>query len=304
MLLNNVNLNSFLVLEQVVKHKSMTKAASFLNMTQPGVSQHITHLEGSLGLDLFTREGKQLMPSKDCLEIYRILSQSFNKLEDTLVELGEHNHHIRGKLVIGAPIEFGNNILFPKLAQYSKLYPNVKFHIRFGLAYEMSELLRIGKIDFAFTDGDINFREVFSQKVYQEQLLLCCTHKYLEDKKLLVPKTKAEFKNLDYMSYFEDASILKRWFKQGLGLQIKDLNIIARTEDAQGVLAFINNSMGLGVVPKHMTLKSKNLCIINPIKKPVLNDIAFSYYVKRARGSLMNSFIEYINSSFNLSSSS
>lgn len=40
-----------------------TKAASLLNMTQPGVSQHLRKLEAQVGQSLISRQGKSFSPT-------------------------------------------------------------------------------------------------------------------------------------------------------------------------------------------------------------------------------------------------
>ncbi len=59
------NLNSFPVFIEVAEKASMTLAAKSLGMTQPGVSQHISNLEGDIGTKLFIRKNKKLILTND-----------------------------------------------------------------------------------------------------------------------------------------------------------------------------------------------------------------------------------------------
>ena len=56
------NLNSFPVFIEVAEKASMTLAAKSLGMTQPGVSQHISNLEGDIGTKKYmaTIEDKEI----------------------------------------------------------------------------------------------------------------------------------------------------------------------------------------------------------------------------------------------------
>ena len=143
----------------------------------------------------------------------------------------------------------------------------------------MADHLKDGDIDFAFTDGIIAAKDVASYKVYQEQLLLCCSKNYFDSLNKKQFNSRNDFKNLKYITYLEDAAIVKKWFKEAMGYQFHDINSSALTEDAQGVLAFIDNGMGLGVIPKHMTIGRDDLVIFHPKKKTVLNDISVSFYI-------------------------
>lgn len=301
MLLNQLNLNSLHVLSVVSKRKNMTQAAKELGMTQSGVSQHMSNLERDLGVPLFIRDKKKLIPTKLCHDLEKLLDNTYSELEKTFYKYSDDNNYLSGNIVIGVPIEFGNNILFKKLAIFSKKYPHITFRVRFGLGFEMNRFLNQGEIDFAFTDGVLPSSSVNSINVYQEQLVLCCSKKYIEDNKQFRIETQKEFKRQKYIAYFHEGTILHAWFKKAMGYSFKELDIVVTTEDAQGVMAFIQNHMGLGVVPRHMVLNRDDIIVFNPQKNDVLNDITFSFIEKRIEEPLLQSFYRFILDSFNLS---
>ena len=59
-MLNALWLNSFVTLCET---GHFTRAAARLNMTQPGLSQHIQKLEAQLGKPLLSRDGKSFIPT-------------------------------------------------------------------------------------------------------------------------------------------------------------------------------------------------------------------------------------------------
>ncbi len=63
MIIDHINLNYLRVFECVFRTGSMTTAAQELHLTQSGVSQHIRSLEDVLGIRLFDRIKKKLIPT-------------------------------------------------------------------------------------------------------------------------------------------------------------------------------------------------------------------------------------------------
>src|SRR5258708_12839059 len=60
MSIQHVSLRQLRVFEAAASHRSFSKAAESLHLTQPGVSMHIKELETSAGLPLFERIGRKL----------------------------------------------------------------------------------------------------------------------------------------------------------------------------------------------------------------------------------------------------
>jgi len=60
MSMQHVSLRQLRVFEAAASHRSFSKAAESLHLTQPGVSMHIKELEANAGLALFDRVGKRL----------------------------------------------------------------------------------------------------------------------------------------------------------------------------------------------------------------------------------------------------
>lgn len=298
MKLNSLNLNSFMVFQSVYQHRTMTGAAKELAMTQPGVSQHIQNLESDLGLQLFVREHKKIIPTKAAVELFNRTIDFTSNLESSILDLTGDTGFLSAQVVIGTPIEFGNNILMPLLAKLQQNYPDIRFHLRFGLAKEMNDLLERGIIDFAFVDEFSNMAGLNYEPVYEEELLLCCSKSYYQG---ATQQDKKYFQAQNYASYFEDHTILKTWFKNAMGFKKIQLKSNLRTEDAQGVFAYIIQGMGIGVVPKHMLTnynRAGEIHIFKPKYKKVKNQISLAYMEKRIEGPFLNFIYQYFMGEF------
>ncbi len=300
MLLDQINLNQIRVFQSVYKTRSMTKAAEELHLTQSGISQHIKALEEILEVQLFDRIKQKLVPTTAGKHLYEKSVQNLNLLEQTLLEVTAHENELRGNIIIGVPAEFGFNLIVPKIVEFMSQYPEVRIDLRVDMAPALSEMIIRGELDFAFVDEFKLDGRIATQKVYDERLELCYSKKYL--KKLPDEKSlnKKFFEGLSYISYQEDAPVLRMWFQQVLKIRKINLNVRARVADVTGIAQFVRNGIGVGVLPFHKVRKMReagDAIEIFPYKsKPMFNSISLAYLAGRSQSPAVSNCQNWLSS--------
>jgi DNA-binding transcriptional LysR family regulator len=279
MLIDQINLNQLRVFESVYRTKSMTHAAKELHLTQSGVSQHIKALEEVLELKLFDRIKQKLVATPAARELYQHTSKSFEYIEATLSRLKNTDKELTGRVSIGVPIEFGNNVIIPLLSEFQKKNPKVRFKIRQGFPFEMNHLLLDGELDFAFVDSFSLDKGIKTEPVYDEVLELCISKKSGASLKGAVDFDS--LKKLTYVDYQEEQSVLSLWMKHHLQVRNPELDVRVYITDAQAISKMILNQVGAGVLPGHLAQKLMNrgeeLQIIKTASNPLVNAISIAY---------------------------
>jgi len=82
MSMQHVSLRQLRVFESAATHRSFSRAAEALHLTQPGVSMHIKELEGHAGLPLFERVGKKLFVTEAGQELLIRAREVIRSLKD------------------------------------------------------------------------------------------------------------------------------------------------------------------------------------------------------------------------------
>ncbi|MCM2278177.1 MAG: LysR family transcriptional regulator [Oligoflexia bacterium] len=299
MLIDHVNLNHLRVFECVYRNRSMTLAAQELHLTQSGVSQHMKTLEDVLGVKLFDRIQRKLVPTGDGTQLFRRCSSGLEELERALAHIKGVDRQFSGTVAIGMPIEFGNNLVIPLLAGLSRQYPLIRFKVRLGFASAMNELLLRGELDFAFVDEFRMDRRIRTEKVYDELLELCASQRYLSEKP--APKnTRKFFETLDFVEYQEGEPILRMWFAHHLSARNISLNVRATVMDVQGIARLILTNAGAGVLPMHLVSKllkeGEPLHIFKGCGKPLKNAISVAYLEGRSHAPAALKVLETLRS--------
>src|SRR5262249_16329870 len=103
--LNKIDLNKLNTLVAVIEQGGVSAAAARLELTRSAISQSVSSLESSLGVPLFRRAGRKLLPTPAALRLYRSARSYQVGLKKTVAEiLGETSPgRVRVGLFTGFP---------------------------------------------------------------------------------------------------------------------------------------------------------------------------------------------------------
>ncbi len=296
MVLNNLNLNNLKVFAEVFKTKCMTTASRQLHLTQSGVSQHIKNLETSLDCKLFDRVNKSLLPTEEGSKLFLEVDRALELLESSVNEISQKEVSIDGTVKIGMPIEFGINLVIPRLVKIGQKYPRVKFMLSLGYASEMNDLLLSGHLDMAVIDEYKMDNKIEIQRLAEETLHLCCTQSYLQSKNEPASAGKKFYESLDYMAYKDGALVVRSWLNHHIKRKNLNLNIRAQVMDVQAISRFVVRHFGAGVLPHQLVeqLKSNGHSIVclPESHQPLRNSLSLSFIKNRSHGPTTRAVID------------
>ncbi len=273
------NLNHFKVFLAVYQSRSMTQAAEAMHLTQSGVSQHIMALEKDLKFQLFTRSGRNLIPTHLANEIYPEINRAFTQVTERINAVKGKTAEPEGAVRIGMPIEFGNNVIIPRLAKLGLEMKKVTFEITLDHVLLLINKLNEGELDFAFVDESTPHRRLQYERVGAENLLLCASRGYMASHPR-VTYSQSYFERLEYIEYTGTEPILRRWMLHHLKRKNLRLNVRAHIMDVQGLSKFILSGLGAGVLPDHVVDKLKKdgaeIYVFEGRGKPLRNEISLA----------------------------
>lgn len=262
---------------------SMTKAARELHLTQSGISQQIKALEEALGITLFDRIGRKIMPTAQADILFHDCSKHLDEIEHVFEVLSIQNKPLAGKVKIGFPPVFGNHVLLPVIAKFHKENPDVIFELRMGLAKEIVGLLNEGKLDFAFVDSFAKDSQLITEPVGKEYLDLCCRADLLDQFGRYQFSSKY-FRKLPYVAYLHGEPTIRYWFQKNFKTIPHDLRVVATVIDNHAISRIIAEGMAVGLLPESLIqrLRDENDQIhIFKSDHRVANKISACYLAKR-----------------------
>jgi DNA-binding transcriptional LysR family regulator len=110
----------------VVEHRSFSRAAERLGVTQPAVSLQIRGLEKRLGTRLLDRSGRRVEPTEAGLRLYRGAQRLLALEEQVLAVVGEEaTEELDGRFEIGASTGPGGIVLSHLLCEFQASHPGL-----------------------------------------------------------------------------------------------------------------------------------------------------------------------------------
>lgn len=269
---------------------SVIRAAKFLNISQPSVSNAISNLEEEFGTKLFTRQNRKMTLTKEgalLLERTNELLHSADNTIKTMKQLGDNR-----VLNLGVPPMLSSLILPIIYGSFSKSHPDFKINIieddRSGLA----KLLDENKINMAFLPHQADFDDNYKSVLLTELNNVCCVNKNhplskkasvnIED---LKNEPLALFKN----SFFQTKRILERFAQSGY-----TPNVLLDTAQVSTMQNIVSEGLAVGFIFEFLLDNCANLVGI-PLDPPMRTKVSLVWRRSEHLSGNMNHFIKFIS---------
>ena len=248
----------------VVDYKNFTKAAEYLNLSQPSVSTHIKNLENIFGVTLINRSIKQktISITESGYTLYKRAKEIISLLDVTFIDVKNLSSSVKGSLKIGASLTIGEYILPKFLAIFSKKYPDVDIEVIIENTALISSELKKFKLDIVLIEG------AASSSLFKQEYFL---H---DDMVLAIPytdplkSTEFNIENLQNKAWIarEDGSGTREY----LDLFFTENKIIPKSMMVLGsnlaVKEAVKNNLGITIISKHVIAEDENRNEISSIK--------------------------------------
>jgi DNA-binding transcriptional LysR family regulator len=242
-LLDLVTLDIF---RAVVRENGVTRAAARLNRVQSNVTTRIKQLEETLGVALFTREGRRMVLTPAGHELLPFA-------ERLLSLAGEARRSVcdvrpTGRLRLGSMESTVASRLPTMLANYRRRWPKVVIELAVDTGEALIRRLRNFELDAIFVTGPLEASELIvfeCESMFFEELLLVTPHGHR-------PVQAPADLNLDTMIAFERGcgyrQLGEQWFANA-GMRPAH---ILEVDAYHAMLACIAAGSGFGFAPRSM----------------------------------------------------
>lgn len=170
-------LNALQIFETVARHRSFTRAAEHLCLTQGAVSRQILALEDYYQFPLFKRHAKGLTLTAEGELLLPAVKESFARIEEVSLRLTRQ----RTDLALKVPTCVMRWML-PKIMQFQAEHPSLQVQITTTSQHDVD--FRVEPFDAAIIYGSSLGADVHAVPLFDERLTPVCTPQYLDEKPL------------------------------------------------------------------------------------------------------------------------
>ena len=165
------------IILKVAELRSITAAATDLDMRTATASAAIKRVEAALGVELFIRTTRSLRLSNAGERYIPQCQQALIMLDQAKLKVKEELDIIDGELRIAVSSDLGRNLVAPWLDEFIETYPQVS--LKFNASDSPIDFYR-DSVDIALRYGSPDDANLYGFKICNAPGILCATRDYLD----------------------------------------------------------------------------------------------------------------------------
>ncbi|MFZ7945015.1 selenium metabolism-associated LysR family transcriptional regulator [Neobacillus sp. 19] len=241
-----MDLHQLYVFTKVVEHKSFSKAAEDIFLSQSTVSSHIQGLEKMLGVKLFDRVGRESILTPHGERLYGWALKLLLLKDQALLDLKQGMAELKGMIRIAAS-SVPSQFMIPKMVKrFREHYPEVMFHINQSSSKNVAEKVLNGSVDIGilgqkFEDDKLRYIPLLKEK------LVLVTPNQME---ITEPVHIHDILHYPFVMRNSDSgtnALLESFLKKN-HIAKDQLKIISYIEDGQSLLQFVIQDVGISII--------------------------------------------------------
>jgi LysR family carnitine catabolism transcriptional activator len=144
----NLSMKHLRTVVTLARFGSFIAAASYLRMSQPGVSRIVQQTEARLGVKLFARGTRSVSQTEAGREFIPAAERLLGEFLQQSQKARDLDGQMRGQLIISSLMSISHRVLPAALVAFRKKHPKMHVQIREGLTSAVAEDVRSGVADF------------------------------------------------------------------------------------------------------------------------------------------------------------
>lgn len=190
-----LDLGDLIVFTKVVETESLTKAGQLLGLPKSTISRRVSRLEEHLGAQLLYRSTRAVKVTQDGALFFEYCLRSMGVLRDGERALQSQQREPQGVVRIAIPYLLGQSLIGPLLADFLKLYPDMRLVSVLG--DDALQLLRSG-FDVALAVGPLPDSDLIAVKLGTTECGVFGAPGYFERKGM--PQSHVELPRFDLLA--------------------------------------------------------------------------------------------------------
>jgi DNA-binding transcriptional LysR family regulator len=237
------------VFVQVYQMKSFSKAGQSLYLSQPTISEHIRLLEEDLGLALFDRQGKEILPTKAGQMLFQYASQLLALRKESVRAMGQFRDKGTGELVVGGSNIPGQYILPAVMGKFKQLFPRINLRLLVGDSKNIKEYLLEGSIEIGVVGVKVEHRQITCRHLIRDDLICISPQGALPGNKIIDPK---EITRLPFILR-EKGSGTRTAIEEAIRkihLDLSDLQVVAEMGSNEAIRQAVKAGVGATIISR------------------------------------------------------
>lgn len=196
----------------ILDEGSISKAAESMGMTQPALSLKLKKMENELGVELFQRTPRSMVPLDTSLAIEVPAREIMQKMERVKESLAKRISDLRGTVRVGCLTGWVNTLALPLIQYSQREAPDINLRIEVGQTAELLKAISLGHLDLAIVAKPFaNTEGVTCKHLISEQLVLVGHDLPIQENS---PRFKSSLLKRQWITLSPTDSLVERYWKE------------------------------------------------------------------------------------------
>jgi DNA-binding transcriptional LysR family regulator len=289
------SLNSLIVFHEVAKHKSFSKAAEELFISQPAVTKHIKELERKVGMGLIQRRRGGF----SLTEAGKILFKYTHKISSHLMDIENLLENLKkdhqGILKIGTTESYSKGLMPKLLSGFQASCPFMKIALDVGNSEEIEKSLLVYKnalVLIAVTKKTSRFESIPFLK--EELVLIVSPNHPLVGRKTVSLKELERYPLIIRAKGSTTRRIILQAFKE-VGIHP---SLLIEAGSSEFIKQWVSEGKGVSIIVKRTVEDEERRKIIKtiPLLEKLYLQVAFLYLKEEKSNPAIKTFVNFIES--------
>src|SRR5690242_18508970 len=279
----------------VAKHRSFTKAADALCMTQPAVTFQIRQLEEYYNTRLFDRGNGRitLTPAGTVALDYaeRILAMSA-ELDARLKEMSGQEV---GPLLIGASTTIAEFLLPKILGEFKSRHPGIVPQLSVANSEAVQARVAERSLDLGFIEGDSHLATLATDVCCQDELQVVCAPSHpLAGQRAVPLRSLTEHAYVSREAGSGTREVIDHYLQKA-GLSLDALQVVMEASSPEALKGLVATGLGFAIMSRATAEKEVRLgeLVQIPLDPPLIRHLSVVYPKERFHSRIVNGFVAF-----------
>ena len=242
----NISLRQLRAFLAVARQRHFRHAAEHLHLSQPAVSRHIADLEAELGVRLFDRNTREVVPTEAGRYLESAIERVLDELEGVLGHVHSEGERRRGKVRIASVPTLSASLMPSCIADCAREYPELPIQLHDQAQTLVLDSVRGGEVDFGIAIDPPDAGDFDCETIMRDPFHLVCPANHPLARLKTVPWKKLEQQPLVLLDY---SSGSRRLIDQALRKHTVDANVVQQTGHTYTAFRMVEAGLGITITP-------------------------------------------------------
>ena len=283
------------VFHAVAKHRSFTKAAEALFMTQPAVTFQIKQLEEQFDTRLFERGHGQISLTETGRVVYDYAERILGLSAELDAKLKDMTGQVTGPLLIGASMTIAEYLLPQVLGEFNALHPGVVPRLLVANSEAVQNQVAEHSLDIGFIEGDSLLPSLVTEIVCEDELLVVCAPSHpLAKQTSVAPNLLAQHAYVSREPGSGTREVSDRYLQKA-GISPDALQPVMELGSPEALKGLVATGLGFAIMSRATVIKETKMGLLAaiPLAPRLVRNLALVYSKQKFYSKLVSNFVAF-----------